>query len=108
MKRSVKVERLYSLGDYKNIKVIDELLDIPDNVALNPEAMSALYSLLLANVDLQFYKYSVSYRKAAQYVDPKNPDTLEVAITHLTELVDKIHVDLKDYFSNGNVDKTVE
>lgn len=108
MNRSIKVERLYSLGDYKNIKVIDELHEIPESVALNAELMGKLYMLLLANVDLQYYRYFLSFRETALMVDVKVPETMEKAVAILTETIHGIHTDFSEYFKNGNVEKLVE
>src|SRR5512139_413975 len=102
MNRSIKVERLYPLGDYKNVKFIEEINDIPQNVATNPEAMAKLHALLLASVDLLYYKYSLSYKEAAKFIDPKQPDTIEKAITYLVELTDNLHTDFENYFKNGD------
>lgn len=108
MNRSIKIERLYALGDYKNIKIIDELHDIPESVALNAELMGKLYSLLFTNVDLQYYRYFLSFRNTALMVDVKVPETMEKAIEVLSETIHSLHTDFSEYFSNGNVDKLVE
>ena len=63
MNRSLKVERLYSLGDYKNIKFIDEIVDLPENVALDEESVGHVVYLQLLNVEQSFYRYYALAKK---------------------------------------------
>lgn len=60
MKRSVKVERLYSLGNYKNIKFVDEITDIDEEKALNPVFMGNLFRALMISCDLRYKEYEKS------------------------------------------------
>lgn len=57
MKRSTTVTRLYSLGDYKNISFTDTIEDIPEEVALNNEAMQMLRAIQLFQIERAFLKY---------------------------------------------------
>ena len=85
MNRSIKVERLYTLGDYKNIKFTDEMNEIPADVALNPEAMSTLRSLQLVGVDLAFEKY-VSLRRLLDKEENIEKKLEEMRVTLINEL----------------------
>jgi hypothetical protein len=42
MPRTLKMERLHYLGKFRNLKFIDEINDLPDNIAFNGELISAL------------------------------------------------------------------
>jgi len=57
MNRTLKVERLYPLGDYKNIKFVDEMVDIPERVCMDENLMSKLRYLQMLDVELAFRQY---------------------------------------------------
>ena len=57
MERKISVERLYSLEQYQNIKFASELNNIPEEVALDTEAMDMLYYMQMVSCDLAFKKY---------------------------------------------------
>jgi len=55
--RTLKVERLYSLGDYKNIKFTSELYNIPKELAYKKEFMDKINYLMLLDIESNFRKY---------------------------------------------------
>lgn len=57
MNRNLKVKRLYSLGDFKNIEFTDEICDIPEKFLLNKEVMENLSYLQLIRIELDYAKY---------------------------------------------------
>jgi hypothetical protein len=57
MNKSLSVERLYSLGDYKNIKFSDTITDIPGHVALDQDVMKLLSYLQIVDIELSFNRY---------------------------------------------------
>lgn len=57
MDRAVSVERLYSLGDYKNIKFTDSISGIPEHVAMDTEAMDLLRYIQLLEVEQSHKRY---------------------------------------------------
>lgn len=57
MNRTISVERLYSLGDFKNIKFNDTITDIPQNIALNDKAMGLLHYLQLTEIEHAHKRY---------------------------------------------------
>jgi hypothetical protein len=75
MNKKISVERLYSLGDFKNIKFYDEISDIPENVALNEKAMSLLHFLQLLEIESSHKKY---LRLGAML--PARPEQIDAAI----------------------------
>jgi hypothetical protein len=62
MNRSLKVDRLYNLGDFKHLQLIDEITDIPD--ALNQEKIEKISYLQLLTVEITFKKYAELAKKA--------------------------------------------
>lgn len=63
MDRKLYVERLYSLGDFKNIKFSDEITGIPDEISNNQEAMKLLHYLQLIEIEFSFSRYVVLENK---------------------------------------------
>ena len=59
MNRSIGMERVYFLGDYKSLRVTDYANDIPEELALNEEFMTNLRSLQLEAAERAYYSYSL-------------------------------------------------
>lgn len=57
MDRSISVERLYSLGNYKNIKFSDTISEIPEELATNQEVMNVLRFLQMVSVEKSYFEY---------------------------------------------------
>jgi len=68
MDKNVAVERLYSLGDYRNIKfvsVVGKIEGIPSNISSNPDAMALLWYLQLLEIEEARHNYDLLSRKIA-------------------------------------------
>jgi hypothetical protein len=66
MNRTMSVERLFSLGNYENLKVSDVLTDVPEEIALDPEEAQVLRNLQLVDIEHTWLKYAelkLSYPK---------------------------------------------
>ena len=59
MKRNLGLERVFKLGDFKSMRVSSDILDIPEELALDEEFSASVRLLQLAEVDLAFYQYRV-------------------------------------------------
>lgn len=57
MERKISVERLYSLGQYQNVKFIDEITNIPESIALNREAMNLIAYSQILQAEKAYYNY---------------------------------------------------
>lgn len=57
MKRTITTDRLYSLGDYRNIRFIDVIDEIPDKLLLNKDYMGAVKFLQLISIEVAFRHY---------------------------------------------------
>jgi hypothetical protein len=57
MNRSVGMERVFSLGDYKSIRFSDTINDLPQEVMLNQELIDKLRYLQMLNVDAAYQLY---------------------------------------------------
>lgn len=80
--RKLTVERLYSLKQYENFKLVDEI-DL-DSLALGKEVLSnsELYNLIR---ELQFLQLELSYRKYLELLQKLGELNLEDSIKYLTE-----------------------
>jgi hypothetical protein len=59
MKRNLGLERVFKLGDFKSMRVSSDVLDIPEELALDKEFMVRLRLLQLIEIDRAFYQYRI-------------------------------------------------
>ena len=57
MQKRIGVERLYYLGDYKNIKFASEVSEIPEELAMNETATELLFLQQYIGCELAYRKY---------------------------------------------------
>lgn len=57
MKRSLGMERTFTLGAYKNIKVSDVISDVPEDLMLRDDVVSALRTLQILRLDKVYLSY---------------------------------------------------
>lgn len=57
MRSKIATERLYSLGNYSNIKFSSEISELPDEAVLNPEVIPTLRFLQLIDCELAYNRY---------------------------------------------------
>ena len=79
MKRSVGVERTFSISNYNNLKPMEFLSEIPDELAMDSSFINKVRFIQLINLELTYRKYLVLKDK----MDQESP---EVAIANLEEL----------------------
>ena len=65
MERTLKIERLYPLGQYTNIKFVDEILNLPDEAIFNVELESKVRYLQMLEVEIAYRDY-VNLMKVAE------------------------------------------
>jgi hypothetical protein len=63
MEKKISTERLYALGNYQNIKLIDEITGIPDEVSNNSEAMKLLRYFQLLELEYSYSRYMLLEEK---------------------------------------------
>lgn len=59
MKRNLGLERVFKLGEFKSMRVTNDIDDIPDELALDEELVRSLRLLQLLEVDRVYYQYRV-------------------------------------------------
>jgi len=57
MTRTLGTERLYAMGNYENIKFSNILLEIPEEVAMNPKAVGLLFTQQLLSCEIAYREY---------------------------------------------------
>jgi len=57
MKREIGIDRLYFLGEFKNIRFADRFLEVPEEHATNPDIIAKLYYILMVTIELEYRKY---------------------------------------------------
>jgi hypothetical protein len=59
MERVLRVRRLYSQGQYQNIEIADDLLNVPEKWALDDTFISLVGYLQLLNVERKYARYEI-------------------------------------------------
>lgn len=72
MNKSLSVERIFSLGDYQNIKFTDTVTEIPQEVALNPEAVRLIKYLQLVDIEWAYVNYMNLRKNSPRIVKPED------------------------------------
>ena len=85
MKRTLKIDRLYSLGDWKNVRFGDEFVDVPEEYILDTDFIANLRMLQLLGVEILYREYL-----KLQHDELVGKD-LEGALERLYELRDEMY-----------------
>lgn len=82
MNKTISIERIFSLGDYQNLKATDTITEIPDAVASNPDAIRLLRYLQLVDIEWTYIKY-MKLRSS----EPKlsNVEAIETALSFIED-----------------------
>lgn len=63
LNRTLRVKRLWSMGNYNNVELYDEIVEIPEKVALSPKATGLLYYLMILEQEKAHKKYLALYKQ---------------------------------------------
>ena len=96
--RTIEFDRLFFLGQYKNIRIKHSLDGIPDKVWLNPEAVEKLTTLLLLAVERDFRRYQQLNQEIGGM-------SLEESLAYLSELRDETYKEIQDILNNGDTEE---
>lgn len=85
MNKSISLERIFSLGDYQNIKFTDTITDIPETVMQNGDALKYLRYLQLVDVEWSYLRYMTlrmkqpqsSLEQAMEFIEEERTITFE-------------------------------
>jgi hypothetical protein len=79
MNRNSHVERVYPLGDYKTLRLSDDIIDIPMPLAMDKEFMGLVRYLQLVEVE-------ITYRKYFELLKQTNAITVDEAMKFLAKV----------------------
>jgi hypothetical protein len=96
MERKISIERLYSLGNYKNIKLGNVIDGIPQELWVRPEVMGSLQFLLMLAVEVDFRRY----QKLNQEIGGLS---LEESLEKLSDMRDDTYREIQDLLQNGEI-----
>jgi hypothetical protein len=99
MNRNLRIERLYTLGEYRNIKICDELVGITNELALRKEVIDLLQFLLMVQTDSGFLKYKQLVEETA-----KKP-SMEDMIAYLDDIREQTLSDINKLLKNGETNE---
>jgi len=93
MNKQLTVERLFSLGDYQNIKFTDSIEEIPEVIFMNPEASRYLRYLQLVDIEWAYLNYlnlrkripTTSAEEAMEFIETERTRTFEELFHALEE-----------------------
>ncbi len=67
MKRNLGLERVFRLGEFKSMRVTSDVLDIPEELALDEKFTALIRILQLVEVDRAYYQYRVQAGKLNEF-----------------------------------------
>lgn len=76
MERNIGFERVFWLGDYRNIKITDLMVNVPERVVLNDELVGELMYYQMLTIEKAFRRY-------LQLAEQINTVTTEEAIAFI-------------------------
>lgn len=87
-KRSIGIERLFSLGDFRNIKFVDTIVDIPEEVANNEKVIQALTLIQLARIEKSYFQYLKMLETTSKMVN--RDEVIEYLASYSDEIYSKL------------------
>jgi len=97
VKRNLSLSRLYSLGNYKNIRFDDSIDDLSAEILTNKELVDNLRLLQMLSVELAFRRYLKLNQDMLQNL------SLEDAIEELDKVRGDVYMSIKKLLQNGNI-----
>jgi hypothetical protein len=87
MNRSLRVERIYRLGDYQDIRFADEITDLPESVATDDSLITKLTVMQLLRIETGLLKY---YKIRSKYQGMPIEDALAAIEAERSEVIESI------------------
>lgn len=85
MERTLKLERLYPLAQYANIKFVDEIINLPEEVVTNEELVNEIRYLQMLSVEAAYRRYSGLHdslsEKEEGYLEEEQVNTIQKIAT---------------------------
>jgi hypothetical protein len=99
MNRSLKVERVFPLGEYKMLRLEDEINDLPESLMLRQEVVDCFRTLQLVQVELTHKKYLALSKKMSAF------DKLETMIEFLENEREETLKEITRLIKNGKIEE---
>jgi len=106
MPGKISAERLYSLGNYKNIKFIEEVNDIPDDLMFNVEYVTYVRTLQALRLDKSYLQYLQLFDEVVQKVIDETMELAEAIST--LDVTAKVMTDTMKEFLNRNLKSIIQ
>ena len=106
MSGKISAERLYSLGNYKNIKFIEEVNDIPDDLMFNVEYVTYVRTLQALRLDKSYLQYLQLFDEVVQKVIDETMELAEAIST--LDVTAKVMTDTMKEFLNRNLKSIIQ
>ena len=106
MPGKISAERLYSLGNYKNIKFIEEVNDIPDDLMFSEDYVTYVRTLQALRLDKSYLQYIQLFDEVVQKVI-NGTTTFAEAISTL-DVTAKAMTDTMKEFLNRNLKSIIQ
>lgn len=93
------------MGNYNNVELYDEIVEIPEKVALNPKATGLLYYLMILEQEKAHKKYLALYKKFPANMEQLD-QTAEIIETErtrtFTEFLNELNAELNTNVEESN------
>jgi hypothetical protein len=100
MSRTISVDRLYSLGDYRNIRFVDTLEDT-EGVFKDEDVIQLVKNLQFQSAELAYRNY-IKLAKEIVDIEKNNPDDKEaMVIEHIEQQRLNTLEQIKNYLEKG-------
>jgi hypothetical protein len=89
LNRRLKLERIYRIANYEDIRISDEISDIPQPLSTDPEFMDKLVDTMLLGIELTAYKY---FDLQKEYRDMEVKEVIALLNDQKTSLMQTIKI----------------
>lgn len=95
------MERVFPLKEYATLRLIDEIDELPDELALNPELVAEIRAMQLLQIELAHKRYLALHRNMAKFT---SLDLDELA-AELEKLRDESLKHITKLIKNGKIEE---
>jgi len=96
MQRTLYAERLYSLGDFKNIKFSSAITDIPEEVARNEKVIGLMYMNMYLSIEISYRHY---YELIDSMITSKVKDVIEHLELERTQTMQELKAEMEAIYT---------
>lgn len=90
MKRTLKFERLYNLGNYSNVLIGDEITDLPDELFLREDIINKIRTLQMLNAEINYRRYLNILDRARTFSEESRQELIAMLESEKSTTLDDI------------------